>query len=182
MSRVFIGGSRRVRRLHEAVERRLDCIVDKGLSVLLGDANGADKAVQVYLQGRNYKNVVVFCTGSRCRNNVAGWPTQYVRSDATPGTFDFYASKDRAMAEQATHGFMLWDGKSVGTLMNVLRLVHHRKKSVIFLAPDKRFIDIRSNSDWDDLLATCPDEVRHKLDLKSANEARAGSSSQPSLL
>jgi len=46
VTRVFIGGSRRIRRLEAEVRRRLDRIVEKGLPVIIGDANGADKAVE----------------------------------------------------------------------------------------------------------------------------------------
>lgn len=42
--------------------------------------------------------------------------------------FHFYAAKDQRMAEEASVGLMVWDGKSVGTLTNVLRLVRRRKK------------------------------------------------------
>jgi hypothetical protein len=46
---VFIGGSRHITRLEAVGRRRLDRIVEKGLPVVIGDANGADKAVQRYL-------------------------------------------------------------------------------------------------------------------------------------
>ncbi|HET9227171.1 MAG TPA: putative addiction module antidote protein, partial [Thermoanaerobaculia bacterium] len=67
MTSVFVGGSRKVSRLSVDLRRRLDQIIDKKLHVLLGDANGADKAVQAYLKERSYPNVVVFCTGGECR-------------------------------------------------------------------------------------------------------------------
>lgn len=51
MRKVFIGGSRRVSRLHADVRRRLDRIVEKRLPVLAGDANGADKAHQGPIDG-----------------------------------------------------------------------------------------------------------------------------------
>ena len=63
MMKVFIGGSRYVSRLSADVRRRLDNIVEKRLPVLVGDANGADKAVQRYLQSKHYDLVAVFCAG-----------------------------------------------------------------------------------------------------------------------
>ena len=58
--KVFIGGSRRVSRLDAPVRVRLDKIVEKGLPVIIGDANGADKAVQQYLFSKHYDKVEVF--------------------------------------------------------------------------------------------------------------------------
>jgi hypothetical protein len=49
-------------------------------------------------------------------------PPAHARKD-----FEYYATKDRAMAAEATVGLMLWDGQSRGTLMNVLRLAARDK-------------------------------------------------------
>ena len=58
-TRVFIAGSRRLSRLNHYVRRRLDTIVAKGFTVILGDANGVDKAVQQYLSSKSYRDVLV---------------------------------------------------------------------------------------------------------------------------
>ena len=71
MKKVFIGGSRRISRLDDDVTRRIDRMIERELSILIGDACGADKAVQTYLSEWQYLNVTVFCTGVQCRNNVA---------------------------------------------------------------------------------------------------------------
>src|ERR1700683_1635792 len=55
MINVFIGGSRRITRLPSLVEARLDNIVSKGFTILVGDASGADTLVQKYLSDRNYQ-------------------------------------------------------------------------------------------------------------------------------
>jgi hypothetical protein len=60
VTKVFIGGSRRITRLDGEVLRRLDRIVEKRLPVVIGDANGADKAVQRYLSERKVEKVEVF--------------------------------------------------------------------------------------------------------------------------
>lgn len=59
VTKVFIGGSRHIARLEAEVRRRLDRIVEKGLPVVIGDANGADKAVQRYLSDRQFEMVEV---------------------------------------------------------------------------------------------------------------------------
>lgn len=52
MTKVFIGGSRHVSRLTAPVLERLHTIMEKELSVIVGDANGADKAVQNYFSAK----------------------------------------------------------------------------------------------------------------------------------
>ena len=143
-TKVFIAGSRRLSRLNNDVRRRIENIVDRGFTVIVGDANGADKAVQQYLSSRNYSNVVVFCMEGGCRNNVGGWPTRTIKA-ADPGRRDFayYSTKDRAMAEEADYGLMLWDGQSRGTLTDIVDLVRKGKPVVIYLAPDKSFYTLR---------------------------------------
>ena len=49
-----------------------------------------------------------------CRNNVGNWPTRHVEAPRGAKGFDYYSLKDRAMAEAAEYGLMLWDGKSKG--------------------------------------------------------------------
>jgi hypothetical protein len=49
MTKVFIAGSRRLSRLNADVKRRIDTTIEKDFTILVGDANGADKAVQRYL-------------------------------------------------------------------------------------------------------------------------------------
>jgi hypothetical protein len=150
MMRVFIGGSRRVSRLDEQVTGRLDEIIRKQLPVIIGDANGADKAVQDYFRQCAYGQVEVFCTEGRCRNNAGNWKIRPVPAPAGgKHDFEYYAAKDRLMADEGSIGFMLWDGKSRGTLANVLRLIEQGKKVVVYLAPSKQFTTLRNISDWD---------------------------------
>jgi adenine-specific DNA-methyltransferase len=131
VTRVFIGGSRHITRLEAEVRRRLDRIVEKGLPVVIGDANGADKAVQRYLSEQKFEKVEVYCADESPRNNVGGWPVRVIRPGHVRKDFDYYATKDRAMATAATVGLMLWDGQSRGTLMNVLRLADRGKPIVV---------------------------------------------------
>ena len=70
MTKVFIAGSRQIVRLPAEVKNRIDTMVEKGFQILVGDANGADKAVQRYLADKAYPNVLVHCMENHCRNNV----------------------------------------------------------------------------------------------------------------
>ena len=179
MSKVFIGGSRRILRLDEQVTRRIDRIVEKRLPVLVGDANGIDKAVQEYLRGKGYGLVEVFCSGESCRNNVGGWPVRAVPVSGKPRGFAFYATKDRAMAEEAAFGLMVWDSESVGTLMNVLRLVRRHKKVVVYVHPEGEFVELKSDNGWNQLVARCAPDLRKRVEREASAELRR-SESKPS--
>ena len=79
MTKVFIGGSRAVSRLNDLIRAQMDDLMRKGCMILIGDANGADKAVQQHFADCQYRNVIVFCM-DRCRNNVGGWETRSITS------------------------------------------------------------------------------------------------------
>ncbi len=182
MTKIFIGGSRKISRPSAAVNERLDRIIDSGFHVIIGDANGADKAVQSYLKSKNYNLVEVFCAGKICRNNIGHWPTRTVLADKLRG-FDFYAAKDRAMAEEASYGFMIWDGKSVGTLMNVLRLVERSKIVVVYVGPAKEFVDLKSDTDLRCFIDDYAAELKDRLEDQAGSELRnAVARSQLSML
>jgi hypothetical protein len=171
MTKVFVGGSRHVSRLPAAVRGRLDRIIEKGLPVVIGDANGADKAVQAYLSARDYRDVEIFCAGNIARNNVGGWHVRKIpTAGARRGSLDFYTEKDRAMTDEATVGLMVWDGKSAGTLLNVLRLLNQHKSAVVYVGPDKKFRELKSLAQWDEFISTCHDDLRHKVEQRAASE------------
>lgn len=181
MKSVFIGGSRGVSRLAPEVRTRIDRIIDRSLPVLIGDANGADKAVQRYLAERKYSAVEVFCADVAPRNNVGGWPVRVVASSSSRKDFEHYAAKDRVMAAEASVGLMLWDGESHGTLMNVMRLAAANKAVVVFLQPQAAFVEIRRRADLAGLLARLGAASAARLRADAAAEGLAGQVDQPSL-
>jgi hypothetical protein len=156
--------------LDAQIRQRLENIISMNFSILVGDANGADKAVQLYLHSTNYQNVEVFCTEGACRNNIGNWVLRSVPAETRERNAEFYSAKDRVMAEEATIGLMLWGGKSIGTLMNVYRLTTLRKKTVVYVVPDKTFIDVRSDDDWRSFLAHRDANVREKLKKRASLE------------
>lgn len=170
MTKVFIGGSRKVSRLSADVKQRIDRIIAGDLEVVVGDANGADKAVQRYLDEQGYSNVVVFCTGQRPRNNVGKWQLRSIQPPSKRKDYRYYTAKDKAMTEEATHGLMLWDGKSVGTLLNVLRLLGQGKKVVVFDAPRRAFLELRKPDDWDQVIKRCDPETISEVERKATAE------------
>lgn len=151
-SAVFISGSLSITALPEPAVERLGIILDRKLSVLIGDARGVDRAVQRILCGRNSQSVTVYCSGDAPRNNVGKWPVRNIPSSAPRGTAAFHAPKDMAMAEDASCGFVIWDGRSRGSLANIRRLAERGCFTVIWLAPEERFIILRSDADRSEFL------------------------------
>ena len=182
MTKVFVGGSRRIVRLNSEVVLRLDRMLAKRVSILVGDANGADKSVQTFLKTREYRDVEVFCSGDDCRNNVGNWKLRRVAVESRKREFDFYAAKDQLMSREAGSGLMIWDNKSAGTLMNALRLVRQGKQVSIFEAQHARFRELHSESAWNDFFSGCSDEVKSRIAKLSASDSEIAAPVQASLL
>ncbi len=167
MAKVFVAGSRNLSRLNPAVTAKMEELMSRNAQFLVGDANGADKAVQGFLARSGYQAVVVYHVGA-CRNNVGSWPTKQVETANTKKSFAFYAAKDSAMAQEADCGFMLWDGESKGTLNNIEVLVGMGKKTLVYFSPERSFFTLASAQDLEELLSRCDKEA---ID-KSRNEIR----------
>jgi len=166
MTKVFIGGSRAVSRINSVLTEKLDHFMARGCRILVGDAKGADKAVQQYLHEREYRNVLVYCTDS-CRNNLGMWETKHITGPGRDRDFAYYAAKDAAMAQESDCGVMLWDGKSKGTLNNIQALVDMGKKTLVYFAPQRAFHRITGEADLAALLLLCDgtsiEQAQHRI-------------------
>jgi hypothetical protein len=160
---VFICGSRAVSKLNATIRARLDDLIGRGCTIFIGDANGADRAVQTYLAKRHYSDVVVFCV-EECRNNIGAWPTRRIDPPNERKDFSYYAAKDLVMCKEAQCGVMLWDAKSKGTLQNMLNLVRAGKRTLVYFAPNRDFHVLANAQDLQTLLARC-----QKRDLDAAS-------------
>ena len=165
MTSVFIGGSRRLGRMNAELSRRRDTIIQKQFRVLVGDANGFDRAAQAYLAERGYAAVVVYCTSGECRNNVGGWAVRAVEYDGRGRDRAFYTAKDDAMLGDADYGLFAWDGKSQGTLRNVRKMAELGKPSAVYVSPQKRFVTVRNLEDASALSRDTGAEVAASADL-----------------
>jgi probable addiction module antidote protein len=170
MSTIFIGGSRHLSRLPEPVKKRLRNVCEEGHHVCVGDAAGADKAIQKFFAEESYAAVTVFCSGDTPRNNLGRWSTQTVQPPKQAKGFQFYAAKDRVMSQQSDFGLMIWDGKSPGTVLNVLRLVRAGKKSVLINVAEKKTTTFKVSADWDQFLLECSDELIENLRARATTE------------
>jgi adenine-specific DNA-methyltransferase len=92
--------------------------------------------------------------------------------------FAFYASKDEEMAKDADVGFMIWDGKSFGTLANAFRLIDQGKKVVIIVSSEETSVTtIRSQADWSRFVSNCAPDLRERL-AKIAQPTTAATSGE----
>jgi adenine-specific DNA-methyltransferase len=175
VSTIFIGGSRHVSHLSEGAKERINNVMDKNHDIVVGDANGADKAVQKFLHEAGYRKVTVYCSGDRPRNNLGQWSLHSVTPPKAAKGFQFYAAKDCEMAVAADFGLMIWDGKSPGTVLNVLRLLR-AGKAVVLIHGSATPTTLKSAHDWEAFLDGCSDELRTALhDRATPEEWQPGS-------
>lgn len=150
--KVFIGGARKISRLSSMVKHRLYNIKNKEYTVLVGDANGVDKAVQTYLMELNYREVHVYATQGKARNNIGQWLVECVEVPNNLKGFDYYAAKDKKMAENADYGFMIWNGESKGTLNNIVNLLKLEKKTLLYFSKTNKFYVIKTYSQLENIV------------------------------
>ena len=152
-AKILVAGSRHISRLSKDVLKRLDKIVEQHFTIIIGDANGVDKAVQQYLSRTHYESVVVFCMEGVCRNNVGGWPMRAIAApEPSRRDFSYYSIKDQLMVEEADYGLMIWDGKSRGTLRSIVDLVDRSKPAIVYVVPEKCFHSLRNREDLTKML------------------------------
>jgi len=166
MTTVFLSGSRAIGRLNDMIRERISNIVSKEFEIVIGDANGADKAMQGYLNDLDYRHVRIYCSGERCRNNLGDWPVENIEVDGRLKGRDFYAVKDKKMASDADFGFVLWDGKSAGSIGNVIEMIKQDKSVLIYVSKSKSFETVSSIETLLDQLRQTDPADREKLSRK----------------
>jgi len=141
---VFISGSISINRLPPLALEKINAIIEKNYRILIGDAKGVDSLVQEYLLKKKYSNVIVYFTGENIRNNAGGWESNKIITGAeNKKGRELYTVKDKAMANDADYGLMVWDGKSKGTLGNINEMKKQNKRYYVILngeiIDDKKF-------------------------------------------
>lgn len=154
--KIFIAGTKSVQTLDAPVLERMVSIYRKGYSVLVGDCYGVDSSVQKFFSELGYSNVIVYANNGKVRNNIGHWNIHNVNVPSYIRGFDFYKQKDIAMANEADYGFMIWDGKSKGTLNNTINLILRKKRVLIYFLPQRKMIVVNNFDDLNALLEQCP--------------------------
>lgn len=167
--KIFIAGPRAVSKLSAEVINRLESIADNNFTVLVGDANGIDKTIQKFYSEKEYKNVIVYASGEKIRNNIGNWKTKNIKVLDNVKGFDFYAIKDREMAKDSDYGLMIWNGKSRGTFNNIINLVLFNRTVLLYFIPNKQFYTIKSMNDVKRLVDIINDQDIYEFFLDKTN-------------
>lgn len=154
--KVFIAGARAIKDLDEVVKAKLLSISNQNYDVLIGDCYGIDSAVQEFYLNQHYNNITIFASNGIVRNNIGNWRVENIKVESKIQGFDFYKQKDIAMADVADCGFMIWDGKSRGTLNNIINLAKQNKTVLIYMKPISKMIVIRDIETLTTFISICP--------------------------
>ncbi|WP_223164533.1 hypothetical protein [Massilia rubra] len=141
-------------------------ILSMNYEVIVGDADGADSAIQQFLSDQGAIRVTVYCSGERPRNNIGGWPVHQVATYHAKRSRAWFTAKDVAMAQAADLGLMVWDGMSTGTLSNIIELLARKRNSLVFTNLDRQFHRILCVDDLQALVARMAIAARAKADTK----------------
>ena len=141
MKKVFISGSRDIKKLDEVVISSLNKIISQNMQVLVGDATGVDTLIQKYLFSCNYFNVVVYTIFKEPRNLLSTkFKVKRVYVENLSGR-KAQEKKDEAMTMDSDYSFVVWNGKSKGSFNNILRALENNKKLKIYYTIEKRFLE-----------------------------------------
>lgn len=166
MTTVFIAGSMTIKRLDNLVQERIMNVIVSDYNVVVGDADGVDTSIQLFLADNGAQRATVYCTGERPRNNVGDFPVHCVKTYHSPGSRAFFVAKDIEMAKAADYGLMIWDTKSTGTLSNVIELLTNKKNSLVFVNKHKQFKSVKDVCGLEELVACMSESARLKADTK----------------
>ncbi|GHV86205.1 hypothetical protein AGMMS50230_18130 [Spirochaetia bacterium] len=142
--KVFISGSISISKLSKPAVQKIDNIINKNFTILIGDAKGVDLQIQKYLLKKKYNNVIVYYAGTKIRNNAGSWNTNNIKNENNKKGRELYTLKDIAMAKDSDYGLMIWDGESKGTLNNIIIMKNENKRFFVILdglVVDERNID-----------------------------------------
>lgn len=179
--KVFIAGPRKVARLDKRIKERLNNIKRNNFTVLVGDANGVDKAVQSYFSSVFYNKVIVYAVNGSPRNNVGKWDIKNVILKQKKKDFSYFVAKDKEMVKDADYGFMIWNGKSKGTLNNIINLLSMDKKTLLYFLPEKSFINLNNLEDINKLICKCDLTTKQIFDELLENKRSSNEFEQQTL-
>lgn len=153
--------------------------MDKGYTVLVGDCYGVDTSVQEFLMLRNYNNVYVYACNGKARNNIGNRPVNSAAVSKFVTGFDFYVQKDIAMAKDADYGLMIWNGKSRGTLNNIINLLIQEKPVLLYYVGQQKMIVLKTITDLKSFIFSL-EEATKKLFIFLLSEKKVLEGTLPS--
>lgn len=181
MTIIVLGGSRFTTHLSKEIKESIDAIVSKDESIFVGDAPGADSLFQIYLARIKYKNVKIFTSAEKIRNNWGDWNWEHISSGLKGKSNASHAFKDRHMCRLADSGIMIWDCLSAGTLSNIIDLLTQGKQCRIWVTPESKlfeFDNLESSHDWLNSYSEILSEAKSRLSKFTKRELRRNQQNQ----
>ena len=189
MTTVFISGSRDIPFLPKQAKTRIDRIIDRGFSVVVGDSEkGVDANVIEYLSTCNYSQVTVYTIHEepRVKSVLDTWDVCRVEPETSKrigadgsdrNARERETAKDAAMGEIADYGLVIWkssspnrfgrESTSKGSLRNMHQLLSQAKPVVLYKyvsdnQPDSGFecLELRTLDDLARVVSGCSDVVK----------------------
>jgi len=131
---VFISGSIAIKKLPIEVIKSIKTIIQKGMTILVGDALGVDTLVQELCNKENYFNVIIYTITATPRykanqqfkeKNI--FVPQEIRAQRERQTY-----KDKAMNKESIFALVVWDGMSRGSYANIIRALRGNKQVKVY--------------------------------------------------
>lgn len=149
--KVFVGGSKSLGALPDAFLERLDSFMEEGAEALVSDCWSADALIQKHFATCGYQKATVYAVEGEARNNMGHWevrPSDLLMSRRfrKGDGYVYYAANGQAMARDADLALMAWDGRSKGTLINLLHMVVLGKRVEVF-HPSRGLVAVESLDD-----------------------------------
>jgi len=140
--KVFISGSISIKKLPNKVINSLNKIKENNFEVLVGDAKGIDSLIQDFYQ--DYENVTIY-TAEEIPRYISNsyFNIKYISTNKTGR--EKHTQKDIMMTFDSDYSFVIWDGKSKGSYLNIIRAIENNKKVKVYLNSINNFIKANKN-------------------------------------
>jgi len=140
---VFISGSISIKSLPTPVIRSIEIMINKNMTILVGDAPGIDSLVQDVCNKNNYLNVIIYTITStpRYKANHQFQERNIFVSEEIKSQRERQTYKDKAMSEDSMFSLVVWDGLSKGSHANIIRALKSDKKVKVYYQDIDNFID-----------------------------------------
>lgn len=141
---IFISGSSKTqtldsdyyrKKLPRDITKQIDRYLDARSKIIVGDAPGVDRQVQLYLKRKKYGNVEVYGPGEQVRYSAdKKWKTNPINAPQYErGSKEWLAAKDIEMSKRADFGLaVILDEGAKATRKNVDRMMSDNKEVVVY--------------------------------------------------
>lgn len=123
------------KKLPKDIRKELNSSIKNRDQILVGDAPGIDRQVQLYLKGKHYTDVIIYGPGKEVRYNAnKKWETRPIDApEYEPFSKEWLAKKDIAMTNASTKGLaVILDEGAKATRNNVQRLIDQNKNVKVY--------------------------------------------------